>query len=142
MGNLTLIIGMSIILVMLVYMFFKFGDIKDTSEDGDGDGGGNSHFLLQIIILVFIFGLFLLIGKVAIDDRDNCAWNIVNSTATGTITEFDYEYQCSSNVNNTSTTFFVSLTWFIRFVAFYILVYVLWISGQWFLKAINKRMHQ
>ncbi len=135
MGNLTLLIGLGIVIAILIYMFFRMGEQKD-------EKGAARHFILQIIILVFVFVGLLLIGKVALDDQDFCAWNVANSTTSGVTTSYEYDYECSDNTNTTAVTFYKALTYFIIIVAFYVLVYVLWEAGKWTRDQLKHRLRR
>ena len=117
MGNPTILIGLGITTFALMYMFFKLG--QNTSKD-------NNHFPLQLLFLFLILSCFTLIGKVSLDDKDFCSWNVVNSTTIGSTTEYSYLYQCSPNPNTTADTFYRVSVWIFRLVGFYVFLYVLY----------------
>ena len=68
MGNITILIAAIAVCFILVYFFFKLGENKN---DEAGEKKQN-HFLLQILILALLMGSLLVIGKVALDDSQNC----------------------------------------------------------------------
>jgi hypothetical protein len=113
MGNVTLLLALGIFGFMLLFMFFKLRS----------DGQEKEHFFLQLLVLGFLLGVFLLIGKVGLDDKDFCSWNVANSTASGDVTSYVYHYDCEVNTNTTSDTFFVSITWLVRCVVIYVFIF-------------------
>lgn len=140
MSNVTLLIGLGIVLFSLLYMFFKLGANKAEGETG--------HFILQIIILVFMFMIMLMIGKVGLDDYQHCSIE-VNETDTydgapplenHSYSVYTYDRVCFDNENTTANTFYKSITYFIIIVAFYTLVYILWTASEYFREAVRKRL--
>ena len=123
MGNPTILIGIGIVTFALIYMFFRLGD-KATEK--------NNHFPLQLLMLFLILSCFTLIGKVVIDDKDYCSWNVVNSTTTGATTIYGYDYQCESNTSNTPDTFYKLVLWVFRLVGLYVLIYIIYYILNWF----------
>ena len=115
MGNPTLLIGIGIVTFCLIYMFFKLGE-QATHE--------NNHFPLQLLMLFLILSSFTLIGKVTLDDKDFCSWNVVNATTSGATTTYDYDYQCSTNPNTTAETFYRVSIWIFRLVGLYVFIYM------------------
>lgn len=128
MGNLTLLMALGIFGFMLLFMFFKLRS----------DGQESEHFLLQLLVLGFLLGVFVLIGKVGLDDKDFCSWNVANSTVSGDTTVYVYDYECSTNNKTTSTSFYTLITWLIRCIVIYIILFFFydlakrlgWISGK------------
>jgi len=120
MGNATILIGIAIVLFTFVYMFFKLGE---QARENAKTGASGNHFLLQILILFLILSSLALVGKVSLDDKDYCSWNVVNSTTIGATTTYDYDYQCETNTNSTPLTFYKLTVWFFGIVATYISVY-------------------
>jgi len=112
-------------------MFFKLSD--NASKDAT-----RGHFLLQLLLLFLILSSVNLIGKVSLDDKDYCSWNVVNSTTTGSSTSYDYEYQCETNTNTTPDIFYKITTWFFRLVSSYVFFYFIyevlkflgWVGGS------------
>jgi hypothetical protein len=113
MGNLTLLIALGIFGFMLLFMFFKLRS----------DGGESEHFFLQLLVLGFLLGVFVLIGKVGLDDKDFCSWNVANATISGDTTVYVYDYECDTNVRTTSTNFYDLITWLIRCVVVYVVLF-------------------
>jgi hypothetical protein len=79
--------------------------------------------MLQLICLGFLLGTFILVGKVTLDDKDFCSWNVANATVSGDLTVYDYEYECSTNTKTTNTSFYTMITWLIRCVVIYIVFF-------------------
>lgn len=121
MGNVTILFGIAFVTIILVYMFFKLGD--NAVRHGKGN---TNHFLLQVLLLFFIISAVPLMGKVSLDDKDFCSWNVVNSTTNGYTTSYDYDYQCEPNPNTTSDTFYDLTVWFFRLVASYVVYYFIY----------------
>ena len=122
MGNPTILIGIGLVMFGLIYMFFKLGDKADEN---------NNHFPLQLIMLFLILSSFTLIGKVALDDKDYCSWNVVNSTISGATTSYDYDYMCETNTNTTADIFYNVSTWIFRIVAGYVVIYIMYYVLKW-----------
>jgi len=119
MGLLTLV-GLGIASFLLILLFFKLGEIRQS---------GSNHFLLQLLVLGFILGTFILIGKATIDAENSefCSWNVVNSTEVDINTStYGYDYQCHTNTSSTGVTFYKMITWFVRVVATYIVLYFIY----------------
>lgn len=114
MNELVLVLGLLGVTFALIALFFKLSQDKD-----------NTHFLLQLIFLGFIIGLFVLISKTTMDYKDNCDW-LVNSTnynATTNTTYYNHSYSCNINNNDTSTSFYKLTIWIMRITMIYILLY-------------------
>ena len=60
--GLELILGIGIVGLLLAYLFFK-------SNDDKGLGG---HFLLRLMLLGCLFGIFVLLGKASMDSTETC----------------------------------------------------------------------
>ena len=119
MGNLTILIGISIFVFILGYICFKLDRQK--------------HFLLQLLILFFIFANMIMLAKVTFDDKDNCDWLIQNVTTvngTNTTELYEYDYKCSTNTSTTPTTFYNGVMWFVGVVAIYFIGFILWEFGK------------
>jgi FtsH-binding integral membrane protein len=123
MGNPTILIGIGLVTFALIYMFFKLG------QNAQAD---NNHFALQLLFLFLILSCFTLVGKVALDDKDFCSWNVVNSTVSGYTTTYGYEYQCETNPATTSEIFYKVSVWIFRLVGFYVFVYMFWWALKYF----------
>ena len=135
MNPFILLSAIGVILVVLVVIFLKLG-----SKD---ENGGSSHFALQLLILGFILFFVLIIGKVAVDNNESCAWNVANSTAVNTSTVvYEYSYDCVANTKNTTTIFYKTVVWFVRLVALYIALYFIYEVLVWFNIFGNRREEQ
>lgn len=118
MGNLTLLIAAIVFACILVYMFFK---LKESDSNGEGDVGSA---IIRLLIISLLVGSVLVIGKVALDDYDNCAWLVSNSSVSGSLTSYSYDYTCSVNTNTTAEIFYEVLLWFARFIGIYLFFYI------------------
>ena len=116
MNPFLLLSAIGIVLFVLIVLFNRLGN----------NDGGSSHYLLQLLVLGFILGCLLLVGKTAVDNQDTCAWNVVNSTTSGSVTSYGYEYQCIENTKNTNNVFFKSIVWFVKIVSIYIVLYFIY----------------
>lgn len=116
MSGLTLVVGLGIVGLLLMLLFFKLGE-------GEGE---RSHWILQVLMLGFIVGVMVLIGKATMDDQDNCSWLTNSTTVTGNTTSYTHVYTCNDNANNTARTFYDVTVWILRIVGIYILLYFAW----------------
>ena len=101
---------------LLVYIMFK---IKT-----DVDANTQNHFLLQLIILFFIIGLFALLGKATLDESINCEWIVDNSTVNNNVTTYETSYTCSEAQNNTGLNFYKAIMWMVRILFLYVFLYI------------------
>ena len=86
--GLELIIGIGITGLLLAYLFFK-------SNDDKGVGG---HFLLRLMLLGCLFGVFVLLGKAGLDSNEVC--ELVNN-----YTDDTYIYGNSLFYENNTPTY-------------------------------------
>lgn len=117
MNPFLLLSAIGIVLFVMIVLFNRLGN---------NESGGSSHYLLQLLVLGFILGCLILVGKTAVDNQDVCAWNIVNSSSVGGVTSYGYEYQCIENTKNTTNIFFKSIIWFVKIVSIYIVLYFIY----------------
>ncbi len=130
MGNVTILFGIAFVTFILVYMFFKLSETLNSQRS-------KGHFLLQLLILFLILSSIMLMGKVSLDDKDFCSWNVVNSTTTSDTTSYAYEYQCETNTSATPNIFYRLTAWFFYIVSIYIFIYFIyevlkflgWVAG-------------
>ena len=113
MGNYILLASIGIFGFLLLFMFFKLGENKE-----------NNHYILQLVVLGFLLGLFVLIGKTALDEKNYCAWNVVNSTTTNGVNLYNYNYMCEENTHTTTRSFYNTIIWFVKVVMMYIFLYI------------------
>ena len=97
------------------------------------DGEGNTNYALQIIILSFILGCILLIGKTAYEYKDNCSWLVSNSTSSGSTTSYEYSYTCDTNASGTPGMFYQITLWIMRIIALYVFLAFVWELIQFFM---------
>jgi hypothetical protein len=112
--NIVLMSGMGIVGFLLIFMFFKLGE------------GEKKHYLLQLLMLGFILGIFVLIGKASLDSNDYsyCSWNMKNYTSVGgNITDMNYSFECPNNPPNTAGTFYKTTLWIMRVTFIYLFIY-------------------
>ena len=103
--------------LILVFLFFKLG----SNEQGE-----EKHYFLQLLLLFFILGVVVLLGKVGLDYKNPCAWLVANDTTLGNTTSYQYTYQCGTETNTTANTFYNLTVWIMRIVATYTCLYFLW----------------
>ena len=115
MGNEIILASIGIFTFMLILFFFKLGENKK-----------NNHFFLQLIMLSFIMSGFVLIGKVALDSKENCSWLPTNSTTLGDNTDYTFAYLCSPNPNNTSNIFYNNVAWLVGIFGIYVFIYAIY----------------
>lgn len=122
MSQAILFAAISVTTFLFAYMLFKLGERQEVfDEEGNPSGSGGEHFLLQLLLLFFIAGGVLLLGKVSIDDY--CTTTVVNATLVGNTTNYDYEYACYDNNNQTAIVFYKTVLWFVRLLALYVFGY-------------------
>jgi len=120
MGNATIIIGIACVTIIISYIMFK---LNQGAYNQNGEKEGDNHAFLQILMFFFIVLMIFLIGKVTVDDKDNCVWNVINSTTIGANTQYTYDYQCSTNANTTSLTFYKLVNAFVYLVFAYVFIF-------------------
>ena len=117
MANIVLLVGLGFIGFLLAYLFFNFG--KDEISQ--------KHYLLRLLLIGCLFGVFVLIGKAGLDSTQTCNHVLSNMTLVenNTVELYDYETLCyESDPNNTAKTFYVLTLWIVRLISAYILVYL------------------
>lgn len=111
----TVLLGaMGIVAFLLLLLFFKLGQDE------------KKHYLFQILILSFVFVIIVLLGKTGLDYKDNCSWLVTNSTVSGSITSYQYGYQCSTNTSNSANIFYEVTVWIMRVTGIYMFLYFLY----------------
>ena len=112
MDGVTLIFGIGTLLFLVLYTAFSLDE---------------KHFLLKVLLVAVVFFSFVLIPKAAIDNQDYC--EIVVSGAnisTANYTAYEYERECFENDNTTTSMFFKGAIWFGRFIAAYLVIFIIW----------------
>jgi len=102
------LVGVALILLALYY------SLRDSS--------GDSHYALKVILLGFLLGIILLIGKVAIDNNTNCSWLVNNSTTVGSTSSYNYVYTCEANDSTVANTLYNMSLWVMRLVSAYLIL--------------------
>ena len=115
MGGAILISALGFVGLILGVLFLKLGQNED-----------QKHYPLQILLLFFILGIIVLMGKTTLDYKDNCAWLVSNDTVAGNTTIYQYAYTCSANTANTSNTFYEWTIWIMRIIALYMCAYLIY----------------
>lgn len=114
----VLVASLGITAAILLFLFLKLGEEQETRS-------GWTRYPLQILVLGFLLGTLVLLGKTAYDYKDNCAWLVSNSTVSGGFTSYGYGYNCSENTQNTASTYYQITVWVMRLViAYLVLVFV------------------
>lgn len=130
--NLILMIGLGLVGFLLAYLFFNFG--KDEISQ--------KHYLLRLLLLGCLFGVFVLIGKAGLDSTETCDNLLSNTTLVenDTVELYNYEVVCyESDPNNTASTFYLLTLWIVRLISLYILVYLFYEILSYFARMINSR---
>lgn len=122
MGQEILVASIGVVTFLFAYMLFKLGERPTVKESGDEEGysTGGKHFLLQLLLLFFIAGGVLLLGKVSVDDH--CTYRVTNTTTVGDYDVFNYETNCEESTG-TALTFYKGVLWFVRLLFAYIFLY-------------------
>jgi len=119
--GLELIIGLGIVGGLLAYLFFRMSE-KELYD---------KHFLLRLLLLGCLFGVFILVGKVGLDSMTQCTVEVSNSTVDGGVTSFEYEQFCFETPETTGLTFYKLTLWIVRLISAYILVYLFYEIFLW-----------
>ena len=127
MGNSLVIIGVAVICFLILYVMFNLRT-KDQAF----------NVMFQVIGLAFFLGLIILIPKVAVDDEQFCNVVVENATVSGGQTSYDYTRLCFDNPNDTSTTFFVAITWFVRIVSALFALYFGYHVLKWLIEKVPR----
>ena len=135
MGNITILFGIGLVAFIFTFLF----GLLSMNRDGEGQ---SKHPIIQILILAFIASLMLIAGKVALDDKDNCAWNVVNATVSGDTSTYGYEYQCSTNPNESAGIFYKMITWFAYFLSAYLFVFIVMSIWEFVKKLMQGRVQR
>jgi len=106
--SLALIVGISVVCFALLYSAFNVD---------------KEHTLLRIILIMSALFLLLLVPKSNLDDKDNCSFEVSNSTINYNTTSYNYDYFCSSNTNQTAETFYGRYLTLLIIISTYIIVF-------------------
>lgn len=98
---------------IVIYLAVK---LMEREEIGIGD------YAALILLVGFLLGILLLLGKTAVDYKDNCNWLVANSTVSGSTTSYQYNYTCNTNTQKTASTFYNLTLWIIRLVTAYLVI--------------------
>lgn len=118
--NIVLMVGLGLVGFLLAYLFFNFG--KDEISQ--------KHYLLRLLLLGCLFGVFVLIGKAGLDSNTTCElvhnYSFIDHIHGNDFYEYkEYDVVCyESDPNKTSNTFYVLTLWIVRLISSYILVYL------------------
>ena len=140
--SLLLLLSVLVTIIILLVLFVKLGD-SDKTE----------HWVLQFLVLGFIVGLVIIVGKIGLDSNQICNWNM-NDTSTvnnytfgcynstghliynlsnctanaeplllNSYTNYSITYDCETSSSQTGFTFYKTILWFVRVVAAYIIIF-------------------
>lgn len=124
--TLTLIIAIASVGFLLAYLFFKTGEEYD------------KHFLLRLLLLGCLFGIFVLLGKVGLDSQNTCDLVMNETLVDGNLSTYNYEAVCYDNTQyNTGLTFYKLTLWIVRLLSAYILIYFFYELFMWLSKVIR-----
>lgn len=111
MSEAILLAGLTIVAAIILVIFI-------TLRNSEAVG----LYALQIILIGFLLGIIVMIGKVSIEGYDHCSWLVVNSTTSGSTTEYSYDYLCDVNTNSTAGTFYEITLWIMRLTTAYLIL--------------------
>jgi hypothetical protein len=124
--TLTLIIAIASVGFLLAYLFFKTGEEYD------------KHFLLRLLLLGCLFGIFVLLGKVGLDSQNTCDLVMNETLVDGNLSTYSYEAVCYDVTQyNTGLTFYKLTLWIVRLLSAYILIYFFYELFMWLSKVIR-----
>lgn len=98
-----------------------------------GNEGSSFDTIIRFMGFTFFFISLILLGKGAIDYKDNCTTFISNATIEGNTTLYEYDYNCVTNEYNTPLQFYDTMLWLFRIFMTIVVLYLC-------LHAINKLM--
>jgi uncharacterized membrane protein YbhN (UPF0104 family) len=126
--SLTLVLAIAAVGFLVSYLFFKTEDNEEY----------NHHFLLRLLLLGVLFGVFVLLGKAGIDSGTSCDLVVVNKYDDHSVNPdvnvtYTYDTICYSNTDaNTAVTFYTLTLWLVRLLTAYILIYFLYEVFKYF----------
>lgn len=113
MDALAWISGIIGLMFILAYLMFKLA---------------KQQLVLKVAFILMLFALNLMIAKVMLDDTDNCQVIVRNATVSGSTTEYQYEEECFTNSNETSTIYYtVSMILLMVVYSYFFLSFFYWI---------------
>ena len=118
MAGITLLLALGMFLAVLLALIFRFNQGKQ------GEEHGQDHVFLQFLFVGLIMASLMLLGKAALDNNDYCDFVAVNATVNGSLTQYDFAYECVENDNSTAQTFFDITLWLFRIYIAYVMVYI------------------
>jgi len=121
MGNILLLSGLVIFGLVLLIFAFK---LKTGEPLFDG--------IFQLFSIGMIVVLLILLPKIVIDGQDHCSLVVENTTINGTRINYDYARFCVEDDKNTTTTFFVAVTWFLRVLISFFTIFFIYRVLTWF----------
>lgn len=134
MGNISLIIGSGIIAFIAAYALFSL--IRNSQLEGRGKEPFSLKTAfnegLKILMLGLLIMSLFLVSKTAFDDKDHCAWLETNSSVSGNITSYNYDYICETNDSNTSSWVLKLPLTIIRVLAIMTILYLLYMIYDYF----------
>lgn len=86
-----------------------------------------NHFLLVLLTLFVVLGVFILIPKAILDNQNDCEIVIQNATVIDNTTTYDYSEFCTTNTAQTPLIFYRLMLWFSRVFIAYVFLYILYI---------------
>lgn len=115
MGAEYALVGGGILSFIFIYTMFKLENV---------------HFGWKIVLIFFSAISMLIMGQAAVDQQDNCSWNVVNSTTVGSTTTYGYDYQCLSG-DNLNLNFYRLTLWHLSLLSLYVLLFVLHLAFKY-----------
>lgn len=129
MGSVTLISGLAVVAVILLILFIIIRQLDL------GNGTTTQYMImnaLQLILIGFVLGIVVMVGKVGVESYDNCSWLVLNSTTSGNMTSYGYDYQCETNTNGTASLFYQMTLWMMRLITLFMILAFAFDTIQYF----------
>lgn len=119
MGSVALIGGLAVVALILLILFIIIRQLDL------GNGTPTQYMImnaLQLILIGFVVGIIVMVGKIGIESYDNCSWLVLNSTTSGNTTTYGYDYACEDNPNGTASLFFQMTLWMMRLIILFMIL--------------------
>jgi hypothetical protein len=124
--SLSVILAIGAFGFLISYLFFKT----------EGEGYGH-HFLLRLLLLGILFGVFVLLGSSAMDASRDCQWLVTEINTTGDPHDYSNQYVCLDEPKGYAVTFYKLTLWTIRLLAVYLLIYFLYEVFMYFSRVVS-----
>lgn len=121
MEQLALTLGIGITAFLVLYFVFLWNE--------------KEHIFLRILGAFFFVGFLVLMSKSQLDFKQPCEFVVNQTTVTGNVTTYDYDYLCATEENSTAKRFHNLVMRFVYVFGFYVFMYFIY---AWLLKRNEK----